>query len=813
MASPEYTAERLNYNRICHVATDIILEELRVIFKQEWDRLHLTTFGEWKDTPQNGQDLYKSESLRNRTRNARLLTTMIKGNRADWDCTMLCYAILYSDCIHGLHSTVRASVDDLRKFRNEDFAHMLRGDLKDSNFKTTIHKVEVAFQALGLPTTQIQLISKQTNFPTVEVNALMKKVTELINEKQVLEDQLQNKVPSFCLLPPAPSHSVTSRDKEVEETLQQLHQMKEANKACCTAIYIFGNPGSGKSQLAKQIGKKWHSSLKENENTDAFVMTLNAESSDTLLESYTTFARKTNCPEYAVTNTISSTTSTREDRIRCLKSLIASKLHFYTTWLLVVDNVIDLKLPHLPFPGSEEWKGGQLLITTQDTSSIPPSSPLVFHVSKSRAMEPADAACLLASVSDITDQEMGETVARELDYQPLALASAATYVKLLRESGAFPDFGWKGYLKKLKEGKRQIIDDHFARTNPSYPISMTAALTLTVKRSAQNEDIMKRAFDFISLCSKEPLPLEIMTNFICDFNEDQERSEIIIKLQQCPLFLFEFREEGICIHLHQIVHDVITTVCCASVGVNRQHFVYKTFLSFDRYVKINLVKDMDDSNLFAKIKSLVPHLNVLVKSLNSLTSEEGSFDSVHEHTYKFFSSFTIFGNICKRYCHFRTGLQYLNFVKNVSGGANLREMFSLSNRIGDLYREMGDLQQAKEHFEHALALCLKHLDPDYVDVASCYVNLGGVYRDLGDLHQGKEYYKHALAIYLKQLDPEHVDVARCYVNLGNACCDLGDPQQAKEYHEHALAIYLKHLDPEHVDEAGCYVNLGIVYRN
>ena len=812
MASPEYSAEELNYYRICHVATDIILEGLRAIFKQEWDRLHLTTFGEWKDTPQNGQYFYKSESLRNRTRNARLLTTMIKGNRADWDCTMLCYAILYSDCIHGLHSTVRASVDDLRKFRNEDFAHMSRGALKDSNFKTAIHKVEVAFQALGLPTTQIQLIRNQTNFPTEEVNTLMKKVMELVNEKQVLEDQLQKEAQSFCVLPPAPSHSGTSRDKEVEETLQKLDQMKESNKAYCTAMYISGNPGSGKSQLARQIGEKWHSGVKEHENTDAFVMTLNAENSDTLLESYIAFARRLNCSEYAVTNTVSSTTSTTEDKIRSLKSLITRNLHLYTTWLLVVDNVIDLKLPHLPFPGSEEWKGGQLLITTQDTSSIPPSNPFVLHVSKSRGMEPADAVRLLNSVSGITDQEMGETVARELDYQPLALASAATYVKLLRESGASPDFGWKGYLEKLNEGKRQLTEEHLARTNPSYPISMTATLTLTLKRSAQDEVIMKRAFDLICLCSKEPLPLEIMTNFICDFNEDQERAEIMIKLQQCPLFLFEYREEGICIRLHQIVHDVITTVFCTSAGVNRQHFVYKTFLSFDRYVTTNLGKNTDSDVFFVKSKSLVPHLEVLVKELNHLTSEKGSSDSMHEHTCKPSNSFTIFGKICERHCHLWTGLQYLNFLKNVSDSLNVTEMPPLLNGIGNLYRVLGNLQQAKEHHERALAMDLKHLDPEHVDVARCYVNLGNVYCELGDLQQAKEHHKRALAIYLKHLDPEHVDVARCYTNLGIVYRELGDLQQAKEHHKRALAIYMKHLDPEHVDVASCYVNLGNVYH-
>ena len=115
----KYTTEQLNYYRICYVVTDILTEGLRTIFKQEWDNRYKTTLGEWKDQPKNGMDFWNGESTRNRKRNAGLLTTMKNGDRAEWDCTMLFYAILYSDCIHSLNSSIRSNVDHLRKFRNK----------------------------------------------------------------------------------------------------------------------------------------------------------------------------------------------------------------------------------------------------------------------------------------------------------------------------------------------------------------------------------------------------------------------------------------------------------------------------------------------------------------------------------------------------------------------------------------------------------------------------------------------------------------------------------------------------------------------
>ena len=169
MAAPkEYSDEQLNYFKICYVTTDILAEGLRTIFKQEWDSRYKTTSGEWKDYPGNGRDFYGKLSPRNQWRFSRMLSTMIKGNRAEWDSALLFCAILNSDCFCGLNPVVRANVDDLRIFRNE-FAHMPQGRLSEFDFKYAIGKVVAAFQALGLSTEEIQQITNQKTFPSEEL--------------------------------------------------------------------------------------------------------------------------------------------------------------------------------------------------------------------------------------------------------------------------------------------------------------------------------------------------------------------------------------------------------------------------------------------------------------------------------------------------------------------------------------------------------------------------------------------------------------------------------------------------------------------
>ena len=211
--STEYTSEQ-NYSRIFHATTVILAEGLREIFKQEWDNQYKSTKGEWKDDPRNGMDFYNGESSRNRKRYARILAIIKNGDRKEWDCLTLFYAILSSDSLKpGLGATVRKNVDDLRHLRNE-CAHFSGGILSDIEFHAAISKLNCAFQALGLPTVKIQDI-KNKPFPLSEdFHEIMKKEfrqavedykqelqqttelkqkTEELFRKVILDDQAQKK--------------------------------------------------------------------------------------------------------------------------------------------------------------------------------------------------------------------------------------------------------------------------------------------------------------------------------------------------------------------------------------------------------------------------------------------------------------------------------------------------------------------------------------------------------------------------------------------------------------------------------------------
>nr|XP_058973711.1 uncharacterized protein LOC131800045 [Pocillopora verrucosa] len=839
MASSVYTKEQLNYFRICHFVTNILPQGLRSIFKQEWDSRYQATLGEWKDTPQNGMDFYNRESPRSRTRNARLLETIKNRDRAQWDCTTLFFAILYSDSIgHGLGAAVRSNVDELREFRNEEFAHMPQGQLSDLQFKLAVRKVKIAFQCLGLSTNDIQNVCKQKSFPTEELQSVLEKNQVLEEQHHILEEQLHSDVSSFCILPPKPSHEIAPRESEVGKITKRLERLREANENGLSYLYISGNPGSGKSQLAGLVAQHFYETANEDLKTPTFVMTLNAESSKTLLESYASLGRQIKCPEYTIMQTLNSTDMQFEEQINNLKDLIATKIPLYGSWLLVVDNVSSLCDVHdfLPRPGNHLWTKGQLLITTQNSLSIPSESSFVSHISVSEGMVPTDARCFLAKVSGIRQQGMEDKIAKALDYQPLALASAGVYMKKVRESKVARSFGWEEYLEKLERGMRALTEKELTKTNPSYRKSMTVATKLAIERAINNDSVVKSAFTLLSLCSLQPLHLDILMNYILnDQNPHLDKEEIALQIQGYSLLLFDERESGIFVSVHQVVHEASKSVIneCQEPDEHVRSVAYAV-MSFNQFIDIHLPHTWHNENSIRDSEHLIPHLNTFAAEVEKVFLHEDKYQITEKHVFNYFKFSEYFRRlavICRNHREFsgakvycETALKLVEMDKKIRsceypGDVELKELgptddalVRICNLLGGVQRELGDFQNSKENHERALDIQLKNLGPQHVDVANSYHHLGNVQYDSGNLKEAKEYHEQALIIRLKNLEPEHVDLANSYHHLGNVQFVLDNMQQAKELYERALHIQLKNLEPDHVYVAFSYKSLGDVHR-
>lgn len=127
--------------------------------------------------------------------------------------------------------------------------------------------------------------------------------------------------------------------------------------------------------------------------------------------------------------------------------MILQKMCKFSNRLIIAGDVIDLPLvqPYLPQTASKEWGHGQVLITTQNSDTIPLNAPHTYNESLSAGMQPDDAVELLKQVSQMPNQENVEKVAEGLEYQPLALAAAAFFVQNVLSDGS-SHYSWAEYL-------------------------------------------------------------------------------------------------------------------------------------------------------------------------------------------------------------------------------------------------------------------------------------------------------------------------------------------------------------------------------
>ena len=877
----EYSQEELNYFRLCYIGSTLVPVGLREIFKNEWDFLYkATSVGEWKDTAQNGHDFYNMESKASHKKNARFLSTIQNGNTAEWDCTCLFFVILYSDSIgKTLSPVVYKEVDDLRQVRNE-IAHITEAKLTDADFQTSVDRVLNAFTSLGLAITEIQEIKHQTTFPTKEVEKIKKQARDLQaeldqtkstlqsteatlvstkEENKSLTQEISANLQSFCILASRPPHVIIRRSHDIERITKKMEELYSGSSGTVSTVYLSGNPGCGKSQLAREIGQQL---FYEQNNDLIFAATLNTESIETLVDSYLTLGRHLGITEYALTSLESLKNVKPVEAIKQLHRLIIPKTSKFTKWLIIADNVIDLRLVRelLPQTGSKEWGHGQVLITTQDSGTIPQNAPHTYHESLSKGMRREEAVELLETVSQISEPVQAENVAELLDFQPLALAAAAYYVQTVVTSES-SKYNWKAYLQEISTySQREKTETFLANESSAYAKTTTAAVEMAIQRAVDSDEVLRQTFSFLSLCADDDIPLETVLKFVKSQVKDQPELFMNAKIKRSSLILVhcENRGERSYLRLHKVVHEALRR------GEVFNLTSWKSDHTMAEAVKIfeSQLEENDRQENYAFCKKLRPHCESLVKHMKSEFSRDQStfverltpfvdLDIVinwlhalasfcHENSYCLVAKsvvdlacnllentddnstsaltrkeriFNISGIV---YCSLREynhakelHKKALAISTNVFGEDHPNVATSYNN-LASVYYRLAEYNKAKELHEKALMIRKNNFGEDHADVAKSYSTLAPVYYSMGEYNQAKELHKKALMIRKKIFGEDHVNVAISYSTLAPVHFTIGEYNQAKDLHEKALMIYKKNFDEDHAHVATSLNNLALV---
>ena len=502
---------------------------------------------------------------------------------------------------------------------------------------------------------------------------------------------------NFRVLPTKPVHLVANRSLTVDAILHELKILDTKNRRSLTHLYISGNPGSGKSQLARLIGERYGIDSPENGSwfsggTSVFVMTLNGRSLDDLLSSYVDFARRLDCNENILASIRDSNKTTTREKIDSLKTEISKTLRKNEDadkFLIIVDNVVRLSeiSSFLPEMGNEDWQGGQVLLTTQDMSSVPANSSMTVHISVSQGMNPAESCQFLTDLSGVSEiPDLVNKVAKELDYQPLALASAAFYVKILRETKASAQFSWNDYLKKLSDGKRNLTEMKLSEINrPAYSLTMSTAVLLAIKMFAEKEIVLKHAFTFFSyVVSYKPLPLQAVVSYVLNIDNGNDEDDVSLRILQCSLVLHSDEKKNVSILVHRVVHDM-------NVLYNKPNIKENGKLGKPLKIFQSLLQEKCALGEIA----LIPHLKTFSAKTKDFSPKNLIWNSIalsSTHNQKMLKPIVDLTSAMIKHGEYSLSAKILNFALKIAKTRNKGKEVTNHQQLGEIFHTLGIAQ-------------------------------------------------------------------------------------------------------------------------
>ncbi len=154
-------------------------------------------------------------------------------------------------------------------------------------------------------------------------------------------------------------------------------------------------------------------------------------------------------------------------------------------------------------------------------------------------------------------------------------------------------------------------------------------------------------------------------------------------------------------------------------------------------------------------------------------------------------------------------LKALKIRQQELGEAHYQIVISLSH-TGIVLDSMGRYDEALDYFKQAQAIQMKLNEHDAA-MARCYNNIGIIHDAQGDIDLALEYYQKAYDIQVEAVGENHPETAKYLNNLGIIHEAMENHEKALEQHLKALGIQQKTQGNKHPETATYHNNLGVIY--
>jgi tetratricopeptide (TPR) repeat protein len=540
-------------------------------------------------------------------------------------------------------------------------------------------------------------------------------------------------------------------------------------------IALTGIGGAGKTTLARQYAQQ---------RKTPFVWELNAETEDSLIESFSELAAafaQTASEKQAIAFARQKI-GQKENRQKIL-NYVQNRLKNTEGWILIFDNStseIDLK-PYLPLDMAGRGKG-KIILTSRDVriSNLPRTQSIAVD-----ALTLEEEKQLFTKIMEATPENLDKFLL-QLPPFPLDISSAAYYIKDTQISH-------EDYLKHLRKRDKnfQTIQKEINRFLGEYVLTRQQIIDMTARKIvAQHAD-----FADLLLCVAVLDGQNIPQEFLSRYKKDSIVDLFIHTLKKHSLI----NHEQNLLRIHRSLQEGLIDFFKREFKNDIQKHTDSIVRCVEKDVNV-FIENIDITH----IQFFLPHLVSLSKH-NELFSEhaQGLINSYMGYMYSYL------GDFLKAQPYLEKGLLHLQWPHQNQPDLTIARVLTY---LGIISKKLGNYKKSKKLLEESVTLYKKAPSHNSADLAWTLLHLGHLHTEFGKYEKAKNLLEQSMEMYTKQYGATHPKVAWGRIYLADVYRELGDYEKAKNLYEQSWQVYKNVYGPYHSRTASVLMRLGDIYR-